>query len=81
MDAELPPLTDVLGRLPWFVDLTREHRAAMLAEVAQRLVVEGSRDEFTALLARWAEVAHRDVKWARLELLKQSGLLEPPRAA
>ena len=81
MDAELPPLTEVLGRLPWFRDLTHEHRATMIAEVGERLVIEGSRDEFTALLRWWAEVAHADVKWARLGLLRHSGLLEPPRAA
>lgn len=81
MDADLPPLTDVLGRLPWFSDLTREHRGAMLAEVSDHLVVEVSREQFTAILCRWSEVAHRDAKWARLQLLRQSGLLQPPRAA
>ena len=81
MDTDLPPLTEVLSRLPWFSDLTRQHRAAMLAEVSDRLVVEVSREEFTAILARWSDVAHGDAKWARLQLLRQSGLLQPPRAA
>ena len=27
-----PPLADVLGRLPWFRDLSRDHRAQMLDE-------------------------------------------------
>ena len=75
------PLTEILGRLPWYRDLTFEHRQQMVAEVAARLAVDGSRDEFTALLLRWSELAHVDVKWARLKLLRQSGLLEPPRAA
>ena len=29
----------------------------------------------------WAEVAHTDTKWARLGLLRDSGLLYPPQAA
>ncbi|MSQ42480.1 MAG: hypothetical protein EXR65_05535 [Dehalococcoidia bacterium] len=80
-DPELPPLMDVLDRLPWFGDLTRQHRGELLAEVSDRLLVEGSREEFTALLVRWAAVAHSDAKWARLALLRHSGLLEQPRAA
>lgn len=81
MDDELPPLIDVLNRLPWFGDLTHEHRAAMLEEVSDRLVLDVSREEFTAILAHWSGVAHRDAKWARLHLLRESGLLQPPRAA
>ena len=80
MNDEMTPLSDVLERLPWFGDLTFEHRTQMLAEVAARLD-DGSRDEFTALLARWAAVSYEDIKWARLELLRQSGLLNPPKAA
>ena len=88
-----PPLADVLGRLPWFRDLSRDHRAQMLDEVAARLAVDASREEFTTMLLDWAQVAHNDTKWARLELLRQSGMLragsqhrgpdrqEPPRAA
>jgi hypothetical protein len=75
------PLTEILGRLPWFRDLTHQHREQMLSEVAERLAVDGSRDEFTSLLLHWSAVAHVDVKWARLQLLRQSGLLEPPQAA
>lgn len=33
-----PPLVDVLGRLPWFRDLSRAHRAQMLDEVGERLI-------------------------------------------
>ena len=88
-----PPLADVLGRLPWFRDLSRDHRAQMLDEVTARLSVDASREEFTDMLLVWAQVAHSDTKWARLELLRHSGLLaprsssqsheqqEPPRAA
>ena len=72
-----PPLIDVLGRLPWFRDLSRDHRAQMLDEVSARLVLDASRDEFTALLLEWARVAHDDTKWARLDLLRESGLLQP----
>ena len=73
MDTDLPPLTDVLGRLPWFSDLTRQHRAAMLAEVSDRLVVEVSREEFTAILARWSDVAHVVSEAASSARLRASG--------
>ncbi|MFA7249686.1 MAG: hypothetical protein WC273_08650 [Dehalococcoidia bacterium] len=76
-----PPLIDVLGRLPWFRDLSHEHRAQMLEDVGARLVVDASREEFTKMLLLWARVAHEDSKWSRLELLRDSGLLNPPRAA
>ena len=70
-----PPLVDVLGRLPWFRDLSRDHRAQMLDEINTRLVLEASRAEFTELLLEWGRVAHTDTKWARLQLLRDSGLL------
>ncbi|MEI7924651.1 MAG: hypothetical protein WCI61_00455 [Chloroflexota bacterium] len=73
-----PPLADVLGRLPWFRDLSREHRAQLLDEVAARLAVDASREEFTEMLLEWSLIAHTDTKWARLELLRHSGLLVPP---
>ena len=73
-----PPLVDVLGRLPWFRDLSRGHRTQMLDEIAARLVVDSSREEFSAMLLEWAKIAHSDTKWARLELLRVSGLLRPP---
>lgn len=72
-----PPLVDVLSRLPWFRDLSRDHRTQMLEEINARLILDASRDEFTALLLDWARVAHQDTKWARLELLRDSGLLQP----
>ena len=78
---DLPGLHEVLARLPWFRDLSQNHRTDMLADIVERLVVNSSRDEFAALLVRWSDVAYTDVKWARLELLRESGLLEPPRAA
>ncbi len=71
------PIVDVLGRLPWFRDLSQEHRAQMMDDVGTRLVLDASRDEFTALLLEWARVAHEDTKWARLVLLRDSGLLQP----
>jgi hypothetical protein len=80
MEQELPPLQDVLGKLPWFADLSREHRAELIIEVTNRLVVETSRDEFTRMLLHWASVAHDDAKWRRYFQLRQSGLLEPPAA-
>ena len=80
MEEELPPLQDVLDKLPWFGDLSREHRSQLLGEVADRLVVETSRDEFTALLIHWAEIAHHDAKWRRYVQLRDSGILNPPAA-
>ena len=80
MDAKLPPLTDVLGRLPWFSQLSNAHRTEMLAEFSDRLIATTSRDEFTNRLRTWALVAHQDEKWSRFRLLQESGL-PPNRAA
>ncbi|MPZ99400.1 MAG: hypothetical protein GEU80_08705 [Dehalococcoidia bacterium] len=77
MELELPPLTDVLGRLPWYRDLSANHRGEMLTEIRGRLVTRTSRDEFAHLLERWSSVAHSDAKWARLRLLHESGMLSP----
>jgi hypothetical protein len=76
-----PRLDEMLQRLPWFRDLTREHRSDLLAEVVDQLVVDASSEEFTALLVAWSAIAHRDLKWSRFALLRESGLLEPPAAA
>jgi hypothetical protein len=81
MDAELPPLTRALGHLPWVRELTPQHRADLLTEFAELVVLAGSGAAFTALLERWAQTVHYDMKWARLELLRQARELEPPRAA
>ena len=75
MDRVLPPLEDVLGKLPWYVDLTQQHRGDLLFEVQSRLGGNASREEYAELLEQWALVAHRDAKWARFELLRESGLL------
>jgi hypothetical protein len=80
MEQELPPLHEVLGKLPWFADLTGDHRSALLGEVTERLVVETSRDEFTALLTQWSDIAHQDAKWRRFSQLRDSGILRPPAA-
>lgn len=77
MDDTLPPLKKVLAKLPWFGDLTSQHREQLLSGV-QGLMVEGStRDEYEALLVRFAVVAHTDAKWGRLELLRERGLFAP----
>jgi len=75
MDSTVPPLSDVLGRLPWYGQLTEEHRSDMLAEFSDQLLMNTSRDEFTRRLRAWADVAHFDAKWSRFELLRESGLL------
>ena len=74
-------MREVLTRLPWFRDLSRDHRTEMLSEVVEQLILEASKDQFTDLLDHWAEISHSDLKWSRLELLRESGLLDPPRAA
>ena len=75
MDASLPPLDTVLEKLPWFRDLTRPHRDEMLDEVQSYLKIDTKREQYASLLERWAWVAHRDAKWTRFELLRESGLL------
>ena len=81
MDAELPPLSRPLGRLPWFWELTPEHRSELATRFAELVVLSASDAAFTALLERWALSARQDMKWSRLELLRQAHELEPPRAA
>jgi hypothetical protein len=78
METELPRLTDLLGRLPWFDDLSDRHRSEMLTEVAARLIADESDDDFRSVLQQWEHVAHVDAKWTRFGLLKHGGLLEPP---
>jgi hypothetical protein len=78
MSMNLPPLDDVLGKLPWFNELSQSHRGEMLSEITARLAVETSRDEFTELLMYWADVAHMDGKWRRFSQLRTSGVLYPP---
>ena len=75
MDASLPPLDTVLGKLPWFRDLTRPHREEMLGDVQSHLKIDTTREEYASLLERWARIAHGDAKWTRFELLRESGLL------
>ena len=81
MDSNVPPLTEVLGRLPWYGQLTEEHRADMLEEFSDRLLAMTSREEFTSRLRVWAAIAYTDAKWARFRLLQDSGLLPPNLAA
>lgn len=75
MDEALPPLDDVLGKLPWFEDLSVRHRRELLHEVQSHLSETTTREQYAVLLGHWAEVAHYDVKWSRFELLRESGLL------
>lgn len=72
-----PPLDDVLSKLPWFTDLTWDHRERMIEDVSERLIGDTTRDEFTDLLLYWASIAHDDAKWVRLRMLRESGMLVP----
>lgn len=75
MKNELPPLADVLAKLPWFYDLTSANRSRLLDEVNERLVSDSTREQFESVLDRWAVTAHVDAKWSRFEVLRESGLL------
>ena len=75
MSGELPPVTDVLAKLPWFHDLTATHQSELIDQIAGRLTTDSTREDYETILARWAGVAHGDAKRTRLELLRQSGLL------
>ena len=75
MKDELPPLADVLAKLPWFYDLTSANRSRLLDEVTERLVIDSTREEFESVLDRWSLTAHVDAKWSRFEVLRESGLL------
>ena len=75
MDRQLAPLDEVLGKLPWFGDLTAHHREQLLRRVRAALHQGTAREQYAALLQRWVTVAHRDAKWSRFELLRESGLL------
>ncbi|MSP21916.1 MAG: hypothetical protein EXR66_02675 [Dehalococcoidia bacterium] len=68
-------MPELLGKLPWFRDLTADHRREMVEQIDARMTIETSREHYAALLESWAEVAHVDQKWARYELLRESGLL------
>lgn len=72
---DAPEVTELLSRLPWFRDLSRDHRRQMIEQITLSMDAAKSRDEYTALLEEWAVVAHIDQKWARFELLRESGLL------
>jgi hypothetical protein len=74
---EAPTIPELLGRLPWFRDLTSAHRREMVEQINARMTQDTSREHYAALLERWSEVAHVDQKWARFELLRESGLLTP----
>ena len=75
MHDELPPISDLLGKLPWFRDLSVSHRREMVEQVASRMTDETTREQYASLLEDWADVAHTDQKWSRFELLRESGLL------
>lgn len=72
---EAPTVSELLGRLPWFRDLTAEHRREMVEQIDARMTLETSREHYASLLESWAQIAHVDQKWARFELLRESGIL------
>ncbi len=71
----LPSLQPILAKLPWYGDLAPRHRDDMLDEVQDLMVAGTTRPIYAKLLERWAEVAHSDLKWAKFELLRISGIL------
>jgi hypothetical protein len=75
---EAPTIPELLSRLPWFRDLNADHRREMIEQVNARMALETSREHYAALLESWSAIAHLDQKWARFELLRESGLLNTP---
>lgn len=75
MHNDGPPVIDLLTKLPWFRDLTEEHRSQMVAEITSTMRHATTREQYATLLEIWADVAHADAKWARFALLRESGLL------
>ncbi|PZC43934.1 MAG: hypothetical protein DK306_001983 [Chloroflexi bacterium] len=75
MEPNVTPLSDVLGSLTWYAQLSEEHRTDMLAEFSDQIVMNTSRDEFTRRLRAWVDIAHLNAKWSRFQLLQESGLL------
>jgi hypothetical protein len=75
MHDDGPPVIDLLTKLPWFRDLTEEHRSQMVAEITGTMRHTTTRDQYASLLEIWADVAHGDAKRARFSLLRESGLL------
>lgn len=71
-------LKEILGKFRWFGDLTEEHQRAMREEVLGRFLGETSREQFTEILTRWADVAHTDAKRDRFVQLVESGILSRP---
>ncbi len=74
---DAPPIDELLARLPWFRELTIQHRREMVDEISARMTYETTREHYAALLEKWAELAHVDQKWARFEVLREAGLLSP----
>ena len=75
MDTPPRSLPEILDRLPWFEDLSEEHQVELLNITADHISVGSPLSEFVNLLLEWSEVAHRDAKWARLQMLREAGLL------
>jgi hypothetical protein len=68
-------LPDILDRLPWFEDLTEEHQVELMNVTADHIAVGSPLSEFVDVLLHWSEVAHDDAKWARLDMLRETGIL------
>jgi hypothetical protein len=77
MEIDVTPLTEALGKLPWYGDLTDGHREALLGEVTVLMSRTSQRAEYERLLRYWSGVAHDDAKRSRFRLLDDSGLLRP----
>ncbi len=77
MEIDVTPLTEALGKLPWYRDLTSGHRDELLDEVTALMSRTSQRAEYERLLRHWSMVAHEDAKRSRFSLLNDSGLLRP----
>ena len=74
---DAPPIDELLGRLPWFRELSSAHRREMIEEITSQMSQETTREHYALLLEKWADRAHVDQKWARFAVLREAGLLAP----
>jgi len=62
-----PELEPILAKLPWCGE--------MLAAVEALMSARTTRDHYEELLERWADIAPIDLKRAKFELFRASGIL------
>jgi hypothetical protein len=77
MDSTLPSLETVLSKLPWYGDLTEEHRDDLSSSVEELMADGSTRGQYEALLVHFGSIAQVDARWARFDLLRESSHFAP----